>query len=65
MNLEYTLYNGLKVKFLDDTDIYLGIEILYDFDSDLVKCFGIKIGEKFLFVNRYGSEAGIIILKRR
>ena len=67
VNLEYTLPNEKKVKFLDDNDIYLGNQIECDFDG-IKKCFGIVCNMNFILVCEYeenGMNPEIIIYKKR
>lgn len=54
VNLEYTLPNGEKVKFLDDNSVYLGNQLECEFDSET--CFGIIAGPDFLLVCTYGEN---------
>lgn len=69
VNLEYTLPNGKKVKFLDDEEIYLGNEVECEFnDGEVKKCFGIICNMNFLLVCEYdegGVNPKLIIYKRR
>lgn len=53
VNLEYTLPNGEKIKFLDDKNIYLGTQ-LEKSNSD--RCFGLIAGDDFLLVCEYGCN---------
>ena len=48
VNLEYTLPNGQKVKFLDDQKTYLGNQLESEFGGD--RCFGILAGMDFILV---------------
>lgn len=54
VNLEYTLPGGQKVKFLDDTSIYLGNQVECEFGSN--RCFGLVAGLDFLLVSKYGEN---------
>ncbi|MDD6728773.1 MAG: DUF3795 domain-containing protein [Eubacteriales bacterium] len=54
VNLEYTLPNGEKVKFLDDGKIYLGNQLACEFDKS--KCFGIIADTGFLLVCTYDAN---------
>lgn len=54
VNLEYTLPNGEKAKFLDDNSVYLGNQLECEFDSET--CFGIIAGPDFLLVCTYGEN---------
>ena len=51
VNLEYTLPNGQKVKFLDDQKTYLGNQLESEFGGD--RCFGILAGMDFILVCTY------------
>ena len=55
VNLEYTLSNGEKVKFLNDCDIYLGAQIELP-DSEI--CCGVAANTDFILICTYG-EGGI------
>jgi len=52
VNLEYKLENGNKVKFLKDSDIYLGCQI----ETGTNRCFGVVANEKFILVCTYGCN---------
>ena len=54
VNLEYTLPNGQKVKFLDDKQTYLGNQLECEFGGD--RCFGIVANMDFLLVCAYGEN---------
>ena len=65
VNLEYTLSNGQKVKFLDDRNIYLGYQ-LEKIDSD--RCYGLVADDEYLLVCEYGcngADPEIIVYKKR
>ena len=69
VNLEYTLPNGKKVKYLNDYDTYLGtqVECLFN-DNEVKKCFGIVANMNFILVSEYeeeGKNPEIIIYKKR
>ena len=67
VNLEYTLPNGNKVKFLDDNEIYLGNQIELDFEDEKI-CFGLLANMDFLLVCEYGENGTnpeIIIYRKR
>ena len=49
INMEYTLPNGEKVKFLDDKQTYLGTQL----EGEAGMCFGIAAGLDFLLVCSY------------
>jgi len=51
VNLEYPLANGNTVKFLNDTDIYLGNQI--ELNND--RCYGVICNEEFIIVAEYGT----------
>ena len=65
VNMEYTLPNGLKVKFLDDKQTYLGSQLESN-HGDL--CFGIVANMDFLLVCSYeenGENPELVIYKKR
>ena len=51
INLEYSLPNGEKAKFLDDKNIYLGTQIE---TSEL--CYGVVADEDFILICSYGEN---------
>ena len=66
VNLEYTLPNGEKVKFLDDQKTYLGNQLESEFGGD--KCFGILASMDFILVCTYekdGEDPELLIYKKR
>ncbi|MBR3280851.1 MAG: DUF3795 domain-containing protein [Clostridia bacterium] len=69
VNLEYNLPNGEKIKFLDDSEIYLGSQVESEFnDGELIKCFGIVANMDFILVSEYGpngSNPELIVYKKR
>ena len=65
VNLEYTLPNGKKVKFLNDDELFLGNQIEL---KGINKCLGLVANMSFLLVCEYeenGVNPEIIIYKRR
>lgn len=65
VNLEYTLPGGQNIKFWDDDRIYLGNQICKK-NSD--RCYGLTADEAYLLVCEYGSggsDAEIVVYKRR
>ena len=65
VNMEYTLPNGLKVKFLDDKQTYLGSQLENE-QGDM--CFGIVANMDFLLVCSYeenGENPELVIYKKR
>ena len=65
INLEYTLSNGIKVKLLDDTKIYLGYQV-EKANSD--RCYGLAADNNYLLVCEYGCNGAnpeIIVYKKR
>ena len=63
VNLEYTLPNGEKVKFLDDKQTYLGSQL-----EGESKCYGIVCNMDFLLVCSYeenGENPELVIYKKR
>ena len=64
VNMEYTLPNGEKVKFLDDKQTYLGSQL----ESDFGICFGIVAKMDFLLICSYeenGKNPELVIYKKR
>ena len=54
VNLEYSLPNGEKIKFLNDNASYLGNQLPCIFGGD--RCFGIVATMDFLLVCTYGEN---------
>ena len=69
VNMEYPLPNGMKVKFLNDNETYLGTQVECEFnDGDIKKCFGLLANTTFLLVCEYGENGTnpeLIIYKKR
>ena len=66
INLEYTLPNGLVVKFLDDHATYLGNQLPCEFGGE--RCFGIAANMQFLLVCTYeedGANPELVMYKQR
>ena len=66
INMEYTLPNGDKVKFLDDKATYLGSQLECEFGGE--RCFGIAANMDFLLVCTYekdGENPELVIYKKR
>lgn len=66
VNLEYTLPNGTRVKFLDDSATYLGNQLPCEFGGD--RCFGIVANTTFLMVCTYekdGINPELVLYKKR
>ena len=66
INLEYTLPNGAKVKFLDDNATYLGNQLPCLYGG--TRCFGIAAGMDFLLVCTYeaeGKDPELVLYKKR
>ena len=66
VNLEYSLPNGKKVKFLNDDEVYLGNQIECEFDKTI--CFGLVANMNFILVCQYsegGNNPELIIYKKR
>ena len=62
VNLEYTLPNGEKVKFLDDKKTYLGSQL-----EGETKCYGIVANMNFILICRYeenGENPELVIYKK-
>ena len=65
INMEYTLPNGEKVKFLDDKQTYLGSQLESEYSG---RCFGIAANMEFLLVCSYGEngeDPELVIYKKR
>ena len=65
INMEYTLPNGEKVKFLDDKQTYLGSQLESKYGG---RCFGIAANMDFLLVCTYeenGDNPELVIYKKR
>ena len=63
INMEYTLPNGEKVKFLDDKQTYLGSQL-----EGETKCYGIAANMDFRLVCSYeenGENPELVIYKKR
>ena len=63
VNMEYTLPNGEKVKFLDDKQTYLGSQL-----EGETRCYGIVANMDFLLVCSYeenGENPELVIYKKR
>ena len=66
VNLEYTLPNGKKVKFLDDQKTYLGNQLKSEFGGE--RCFGILANMDFILVCTYeenGENPELLLYKKR
>ncbi|MBQ9134416.1 MAG: helix-turn-helix domain-containing protein [Clostridia bacterium] len=66
VNLEYTLPNGNRVKFLEDGATYLGNQLECEFGGD--RCFGIVANMDFLLVCTYaenGADPELVVYKKR
>ena len=66
VNLEYTLSNGKKVKFLDDQKTYLGNQLKSEFGGE--RCFGILANMDFILVCTYeenGENPELLLYKKR
>ena len=66
VNLEYTLPNGEKIKFLDDQKTYLGNQLESKLDSE--KCFGVLADMDFIIVCTYeakGNNPELLLYKKR
>ena len=66
VNLEYTLPNGQRVKFLDDDTTYLGYQLESLFGGE--RCFGIVAHADFLLVCTYGEngeDPELVVYKKR
>lgn len=66
VNLEYTLPNGQKVKFLDDQKTYLGNQLESVFGGE--RCFGVLANMEFLLICTYGKDGAdpeLVLYKKR
>lgn len=66
VNLEYTLPNECKVKFLDDQTTYLGNQLESEFGGN--RCFGVLANMDFILVSTYdegGENPELVIYKKR
>jgi len=66
VNLEYTLPNGYRVKFLDDNATYLGTQLPCTFGGD--RCFGVAANMDFILICTYeenGENPELVIFKKR
>ena len=64
VNIEYTLLNGEKVKFLDDNKTYLGNQL----ETDFGRCVGVVANMDFILVCTYGENGEnpeLVIYKKR
>ena len=52
INMEYTLSNGQKVKFLDDNATYLGSQL----EGNNGRCYGIAANMDLLLICSYGKD---------
>ena len=69
INMEYSLPNQMKVKFLQDNEIYLGnqVECIFN-DESMKKCFGLVGNMDFILICEYeedGQNPEIILYERR
>lgn len=66
VNLEYTLPNGQKMKFLNDQKTYLGTQVASEFGGE--RCFGVLAGMDFILVCTYeadGKNPELVLYKKR
>ena len=56
INLEYVLPNGIKTKFLNDDEIYLGNQVECIFNDDIKKYFGIVCNMNFILISEYDED---------
>lgn len=64
INSEYILKNGARVKFLEDSKIYLGYQV-EKINSD--QCYGLAADNEYLLVCEYGCNGAnpvIIVYKK-
>lgn len=65
VNLEYTLPNGSRIKFLDDKKTYLGNQLESETGA---RCFGVIANVDFLLVSTYekdGLNPELVLYKKR
>lgn len=65
VNLEYSLPNGQKVTFLDDTRVYLGCQIEF---ADRGVCYGVVADTDFILICSYSvndSEPDLLFYQKR
>ena len=65
VNLEYTLPNGMNVKFLNDNATYLGCQLESMFG---IGCFGVVANMEFILVCTYdenGANPELVLYKKR
>lgn len=66
VNLEYSLPNGQRVKFLDDHSMYLGNQV--ECACKEGRCYGLLADEHFLLVSEYGengTDPRLLLFKSR
>ena len=66
VNLEYSLPNGMNVKFLDDNTTYLGNQLEPEFGGE--RCFGVLANMEFILICTYGEEGAdpeLVLYKKR
>jgi len=66
INLEYTLPNGSRIKFLDDGATYLGNQLECEFGGG--RCFGIAANMDFILICTYGEDGAdpeLLVYKKR
>ena len=64
VNLEYTLPNGTRVKFLDDKATYLGSQL----EGEAGLCYGIAANMEFILICSYsenGENPELVVYKKR
>ena len=69
INKEYFLPNGLKTRFLNDNDIYLGnqVECIFN-DNEIKKYYGVVANMNFILICEYEeneTNPEIVLYKRR
>lgn len=65
VNLEYRLLNGLKMRLLNDEDIYLGSQIEF---ADMGIRYGVVADAGFIMISSFsvdGSEAELVLYRKR
>ena len=69
VNLAYPMPNGETVKLLDDREIYLGAQVVSEFnDGTVERFFGLCAGPGFLMVAEYGpngADPELLVYRKR
>ena len=68
VNLEYKLPNGLTVKFLDDSEVYLGAQVESKYNEGIERCYGVIANMNFILISEYGENGvnpELLVYKKR